>query len=104
MSNTYCEIALKYLEQNGKITNGDIINITHTNCPHSVIRDLRKKGIKLREEVKKNNGKTFKVYYLEDAPPKREIVKDMPEPVGQIMLGLKLPQMGALERRQKYGF
>ena len=86
---SYWRKALQHLEQTGKITCQDIINITHTNCPHSVIRDLKKQGISLREEVKKVNGKTFKVFFLVDFKPKEEKPKvTMPERIGQITLNL----------------
>lgn len=100
---TYCEMVLKYLEENGCITNGDIIRITNTNCPHSVIRDLRKKGIVLTEKTVTRNGKTFKIYFY-DKPERESEVKEL-TPLNQLSLGLiiKKTELSALEMRQKYG-
>ena len=62
---TYWEQVLAYLEKYGKITNQEIIKITNTNCPHSVIRDVKKHGVKLSWKIENSNGKKYKVYYFD---------------------------------------
>ena len=104
---SYWRQTLEYLENHGKITCQDIINLTHTNCPHSVIRDLRKNGIPLKEEIKSRNGNSFKVYFLEnlkEEKPKRQPTE--PETIKQIGFGLEIPPVeeSALEIRRKFGF
>ena len=76
MLETYTQKALKYLKERGEITHMEIIRPTNTNCPHDVIRKLKKKINLLDEWVTKNEKiilpsgkeikvhKRFKRYYL----------------------------------------
>lgn len=89
---SYWEIAFDYLLKYGKITNQDVIQITSTNCPHSVIRDMKKHGVKLNEITEQNNGKKYKVYFyagFEGKKPKIKIQTESDlEPINQIALNL----------------
>jgi len=72
--------ALEFLKQNGKITHRDIILLTNSNCPHSVLRQM-KNYVELNErEIKKYNkeGKVeciFKEYTIKPKEEKYEEVK-----------------------------
>ena len=52
-------------------THKDIIEITGTNCPHSVYKygikpKLIKKGLNIVSIEEENNNKRYKRYYIED--------------------------------------
>lgn len=99
----YWKQAFDFLKDNGQITNQDIIRITNTNCPHSVIRDMRKRGINFKEKMETRNGKQFKIYiYIQPTENKPIEATDGFTKVSQISLGLNIPkrQLTALELRE----
>ena len=99
----YWKQAFDFLKEKGEITNQDIIRITNTNCPHSVIRDMRKRGINFKEKMNSKNGKQFKVYiYIPPTENKPIQATDDFTKVSQISLGLNIPkrQLTALELRE----
>lgn len=104
MAETYNDIVLRYLEEYGEISHRKILEITNTNCPYGVIRNLRKKGYNITDKTFRNeSGKTYKIFYY-TAPPKKPEVKEL-TPLNQLSLGLiiKKTELSALEMRQKYG-
>ena len=54
------EKALVFLKQNGKITHRDIILVTNSNCPYTVLRQM-KNYVELEEQEKKKYNKSGKV-------------------------------------------
>lgn len=74
------EKALEFLKQNGKITHRDIILVTNSNCPHSVLRQMKNYVNLDEKEIKKydKNGKVecrFKEYTIKLKQQKYEEVK-----------------------------
>lgn len=75
---SYTDTCWEYIKQHGFITAWAIHTLTKTTCPHSVIRDIRKKfgyDILTHKDVKKTrtyteNGKekketkTYRIWYL----------------------------------------
>lgn len=64
---------LKHLKEVGPITNMEIMGKYHISGPRARIKDLRKQeqfeDVEVLDRTVKQNGKTFKQYYLASNPP-----------------------------------
>lgn len=63
---TYAKMMENYLEDHKQFTCQDIMSVTKTTSPHSVVRDLRRK-FKITTEWMTKNGKRFYLYTCEGA-------------------------------------
>lgn len=55
---------LQVLKQGGKYGTIDFVTKAHVCDPHKSIQELIEKGVPIKSEWLKKNGKRFKVWYL----------------------------------------